>query len=73
MLVAGQPPPGLQLQIQEETLAKFERFVELFRKHEKDRGRAWDVLKGEFGNTYWFFDVFGRSASAGRPPGLKQK
>jgi hypothetical protein len=72
MLVAKQPPPNLRLKVQKETIEKFDRFMALYRKHERDERKAWDVLKPEFGNAYWFFDVFGRSGSV-QPPDFDRK
>lgn len=66
-LVTRQSPPNLGLEVREDTAIKFERFMELYRKYGSDRREAWEVLKREFGDTYWFFDLFGRSGSLPPP------
>jgi hypothetical protein len=66
-LVTKQPPPNLGLKVREETVVRFDRFMALYQKYESDRRQAWEVLKGEFGNTYWFFDLFGRTGALPRP------
>lgn len=66
-IATGQRPPNLRMNVREETLEKFERFMKIIQKYDKDRRKGWEVLEHEFGDTYWFFKVFGRSASVGPP------
>lgn len=66
-LATGKTPPNLGLTVREDTRKRFERFMELIRKHHRDRRAGWEATQGDFGNTYWFFKLFGRSGSVGPP------
>jgi hypothetical protein len=71
-LVAKQPPPNLSLKVRDETAIRFARFMEIYKRYESNQREAWEVLKPEFGNTYWFFDLFRRSGSL-PPPDFEVK
>ncbi|MBN2714837.1 MAG: hypothetical protein JXX14_03215 [Deltaproteobacteria bacterium] len=72
MLATGKRPPDLGLNVQEDTLERFRRFMAVIEKYDRDQRQAWDILQPDFGNTYWFFKVFGRSGSV-PPPSFDRK
>ena len=45
--------------IRPETLERFRRFESLRVQYGQDLGRLWDATVAEFGNTFWFYRVFG--------------
>ncbi|MBN2340065.1 MAG: hypothetical protein JXX29_16130 [Deltaproteobacteria bacterium] len=67
ILATGKQPPNLDIKVQQYTIQKFARFQELYRQHHQNRRDAWEALKPEFGNTYWFFDLFGRTGLLSPP------
>jgi hypothetical protein len=60
--------------IRKDTNDRLQAFVRIYATYQDDDDQdaamqaAWAQLAPEFGDTYWFFDVFGRSAAA-PPPG----
>jgi hypothetical protein len=66
--VVGSLPPGIEPSaIRRQTESRFQNFVYLWTRLEKGPPEdAWAVLAPTFGNTYWFFYIFGRTAAG--PP-----
>lgn len=62
-LSTGQQPPNLELQVRDETVKRFKSFMKLLQKYDKNRSKAWDVLRPTYGNTFWFYKVFERSGT----------
>ena len=59
--------------VRPETLRRHEEFLRRQRRHTNDPEGAWNALKDEFGNTYWFFYVFGRTPFGRAGPPLARK
>jgi len=67
----GAWPPGLEdFRPAPEMESRFRAFLTLFMQHHGEPETLWNVLAGDFGNTYWFFDVFGRTAAGAKPSNL---
>jgi hypothetical protein len=66
--LSGSLPPGIgQSAIKSQTLSRFQRFVNIWTLVQDDPPEdAWTALAPEFGGTYWFFYIFGRTAAG--PP-----
>ena len=63
----GLLPAGLEgYSLNPDTVRRFRTFMDTFSRFQGDRPAAWRSLVKDYGNTYWFFDVFGRTA-AGAP------
>jgi hypothetical protein len=50
--------------IRPETCNRFYEFLKIYTKNRSDMEMARKVLAPQFGDTYWFFHIFGRSAAA---------
>ncbi len=66
--VNGTLPPGIdESAIHSETATRFQNFVYIWTRVQNGPAEdAWKALKPRFGDTYWFFYVFGRTAAG--PP-----
>lgn len=66
--VTGSLPPGIDgSAIQSHIESRFQNFVFLWTRVEKGPPEdAWEVLAPRYGDTYWFFYIFGRTAAG--PP-----
>lgn len=66
--VNGWLPPGIDRSaIDSENQSRFQRFVNLWTLVQNEPPEnAWQALAPEFGGTYWFFYIFGRTAAG--PP-----
>jgi len=63
----GQPPPGMpDWRPDPATLRRFNTFLALCRKPVESPRTLWNALVGDFGTTFWFYDLFGRTG-AGLP------
>jgi hypothetical protein len=65
----GSFPPGVdETAIDRAVEARFRRFLEIWAPHQNGQAaEAWTALAPEFGATYWFFYLFGRSAAGPSP------
>ena len=66
---ADSPQPGLDLtvakgRLQQQTYQRFKDFNRIVAEHLDDPETARQALTPEYGDTYWFFDLFGHSAAA---------
>ncbi|OGV75122.1 MAG: hypothetical protein A2269_00820 [Lentisphaerae bacterium RIFOXYA12_FULL_60_10] len=67
----GAWPPGLEdFRPTPEMERRFRAFLTRFMQHPGEPATLWNLLIGDFGNTYWFFDVFGRTAAGATPANL---
>ncbi|MCL6544557.1 MAG: DUF6057 family protein [Bryobacteraceae bacterium] len=66
--VVGSLPPGIDgSAIQRHIESRFQNFVFLWTRVEKGPPEdAWEILAPRYGDTYWFFYIFGRTAAG--PP-----
>ena len=66
--VNGELPPGIDASaIDPQTEARFQTFVQIWTRVQNGPAEnAWEALAPGFGQTYWFFYIFGRT-SAGPP------
>ncbi len=55
------------VRLRRETAMRHKAFLERYASVRGDTARAWEALAGDFGDTYWFYKRFGRSAAAGPP------
>jgi hypothetical protein len=61
-------PPGVDAGAIDPRLARrFQMFLSMYLARQNSPEAGWQALAPEFGDTYWFFYVFGRTA-AGEPP-----
>jgi hypothetical protein len=67
--VNGSLPPGIDgSAIHGEIESRFQTFTEIWSRHQNGPAEdTWNALAPDFGATWWFFYVFGRTA-AGPPP-----
>jgi hypothetical protein len=67
--VNGSLPPGIDgSAIQSQTASRFQGFLYIYTRHQNGPAEdVWKALAPDFGATYWFFYLFGRTA-AGPPP-----
>ncbi len=65
----GSLPPGIDgSAIDGETESRFRSFLQIYAQYQnRSAEEAWKALAPDFGATWWFFYVFGRTA-AGPPP-----
>ena len=47
------------LRIGDETLKRFQAFQEIVARYKADQEGLWNNLVGDFGNTFWFYHLFG--------------
>ena len=67
--VKGAWPPGIEAgRVAAETERRFDLFLATLARHDADDLAGWAALSPEFGETYWFFDVFGRTAAGPAAP-----
>ncbi len=66
--VSGSLPPGAdESAIDSQTASRFQMFVNVYARYQNGRAEdAWKALAPDFGGTYWFFYIFGRTAAG--PP-----
>jgi hypothetical protein len=64
----GSLPPGIDgSAIHSQTESRFQNFVYIWTRVQNGPAKdAWEALTPGFGDTYWFFYIFGRTA-AGEP------
>ena len=61
-------PPGIdESAIDGRIAARFRAFLDIYLPRRNSAVAGWEALAPEFGGTYWFFYIFGRTA-AGEPP-----
>lgn len=64
-----QPPAAGELPVRPEIVARFQRFLQIGGRHRGDPAAARAALAPEFGDTFWFYAVFGTTApTAGSRP-----
>mgnify|MGYP000395087666 CR=1 FL=1 len=49
-------------------LSRFNDFLRIFQANSKYPAKAWKALSPSFGNTFWFYDLFGRTAAGSSSP-----
>lgn len=59
--------------VRPETLRRHQEFLRRRQRHTDDPEGAWNALKDDFGNTYWFFYVFGCTPVGRSGPPLARK
>jgi len=65
MKATGAVPAELDgRRIRPETCNRFKEFLKIYTENHDDMNKARKALAPQFGDTYWFFHVFGRSAAA---------
>lgn len=70
--VNGSWPAGIEeSMVRPEAESRFVVFLERLAQHQNGFEETWNAMAPEFGETYWFFDAFGRTA-AGPPAGARQ-
>ncbi len=65
----GSLPPGIdESAILRQTEARFQSFISMYTRHQNGPAEdAWRALAPDYGATWWFFHLFGRTA-VGPPP-----
>jgi hypothetical protein len=68
----GSFPPGTDASAIDSQIAlRFSNFLQVFARHQNARPeQTWEALAPEFGATWWFFYIFGRT-EAGPPPEVR--
>jgi hypothetical protein len=46
------------IQVDNGTIVKWNRFVSLFQRYKNDRGAAEPAMRKEFGNTFWYYAIY---------------
>lgn len=65
---AGRLPPDLGGRtLRPETVRRCGEFLQILNNHRSSPQAAWNALKTDYGDTFWFFFAFGRSAADGSP------
>jgi len=61
------PKPLGTRSINPETASRFDRFLAVAAMNQSDPDKMREALRKDFGDTYWFFEMYGRSGAACEP------
>ena len=59
--LSGEKPDMANRQISKETIGRFNKFLAIYRRFSSNQNKAYNALVSDFGNSYFFYFVFGVS------------